>query len=70
MKASEKKTVKAWAVITEKGRLQCWDYRLPLTWIRRCAIEDRAKQCFRDDSQIVRATITYTVPKRVKNDKA
>ena len=59
------KPIKAWAVVDGRtGNLALWDYRLPLTWIRRTAKDDNDTH-ENATGRIVRVEIRE-VPKKAK----
>jgi len=45
MKRKKAKPVKAWAIVNKRGSLILFDYRLPITWLRRTALIDMSNHC-------------------------
>ena len=58
------KPTKAWAVLGGDGELAIWDYRLPLTWLRRMAVCDN-KDYENRTGRIVRVEIRE-LPKKAR----
>jgi len=50
----------AWMIL-ENNKPACYDYRLPVFWIKRIAKKDADKRCV--DSKIVKVRITQESPK-------
>ena len=55
----------AYAVVDESGGLACWDYRLPICWLKALAAADCAQYAqYGFNNKVVRVRITIDEPKR------
>ena len=51
------KSFYAWAVVDSGDKIDTWDWRVPIYWYRRHAVEERKKHTF-PDSRVVKVKIT------------
>ena len=52
---------KMWAVVDDDG-LAVWDYRAPITWLRRLAIRDKQTMTF--DGKVIRVEVREIMKKK------
>lgn len=57
------KPLKAWVVVHSGDGIDCWDYRVPVYWDKRVALEECKKYSF-GDSRLVRVEIRKAGKKR------
>ena len=55
------KPFKAWAVV-ERGRIACWNYRVPLYWFRKYAVQDA--ECEGLNTKVVRVKVSIVRQKK------
>ena len=57
------KPLRAWAIVNSDGKIDCYDERVPVFWIRRCAREARRQKSF-EDSRVKRVDISIVERKQ------
>jgi hypothetical protein len=51
------KPLKAFAIIDSDNKLACWNYRVPIYWRRKVALDECKNNCFAD-SRVVTVLVT------------
>lgn len=53
------KPIRAFSILDSNGKLACWNYRVPVFWLRKFAAEECRDQCFAD-SKVVAVIISLS----------